>query len=181
VRRRRVRSDDEHPHVRAPVGEAGLRTLPWTGMPMIVAPFAGMLSDRIGTRPLMATGLALQAIAIGWLALILTPGVAYGPLIVPFVLAGTGMALVFAPAANAVLASVPPAAAGQASGAANAIRELGGVIGVAVLASVFSAHGSYVSPEAFTNGLVSALPVGAAFLAAGALLALLVPRTPAAR
>jgi EmrB/QacA subfamily drug resistance transporter len=161
--------------------EAGLRTLPWTGMPMIVAPLAGMLSDRIGTRPLMATGLALQAIAIGWLALILTPNVAYGLLVVPFVLAGTGMALVFAPSATAALASVPPAAAGQASGANNAIRELGGVIGVAVLASVFSAHGSYASPEAFTNGLVSALPVGAAFLAVGALLALLVPRTAAAR
>jgi MFS family permease len=150
-------------------------------MPMIVAPFAGMLSDRIGSRPLMAAGLTLQAVAIAWLALILTPGVAYGLLIVPFVLAGTGMALVFAPAASAVLASVPPAAAGQASGATNAIRELGGVLGVAVLASVFSAHGSYASPEAFTGGLVSALPVGAAFLAVGALLALLVPRTAAAR
>jgi EmrB/QacA subfamily drug resistance transporter len=161
--------------------EAGLRTLPWTGMPMIVAPFAGMLSDRIGSRPLMAAGLTLQAVAIAWLALILTPGVAYGLLIVPFVLAGTGMALVFAPAASAVLASVPPAAAGQASGATNAIRELGGVLGVAVLASVFSAHGSYASPEAFTGGLVSALPVGAAVLAVGALLALLVPRTAAAR
>jgi hypothetical protein len=96
---------------------------------------------------------------------------------VPSVLAGTGTALVFAPPANAVLASVPPTAAGQASGATNAIRELGG----AVLASVFSAHGSYASPEASTSGLVSALPVGAAFLAVGALLALLVPRTAAAR
>jgi EmrB/QacA subfamily drug resistance transporter len=160
--------------------EAGLRTLPWTGMPMIVAPFAGMLSDRIGSRPLMAAGLALQAVAIGWLAVILTPDVPYGLLIAPFVLAGTGMALVFAPAANAVLASVAPAAAGQASGATNAIRELGGVLGVAVLASVFSAHGSYASAQAFTSGLLSALPVGAAFLAAGALMALLVPRAATA-
>ena len=68
------------------------------------------------------------------------------PLIVPFVLAGTGMARVFAPAANAVLRSVRPVEAGQASGAANAIRELGGVSGLAVLASVFSADASYVSP-----------------------------------
>jgi hypothetical protein len=102
--------------------------------------------------------------------------VAYGRLIIPFILAGTGMALVFAPSANAVLSAVRPQEAGQASGAANAIRELGGVIGVAVLASVFSAHGSYVSPQAFTDGLTAALPVGAVVLAVGALIALLVPK-----
>jgi len=156
--------------------QAGLRTLPWTGMPMIVAPIAGALSDRIGSRPLMAAGLALQATAIAWLAAITTPDIAYGRLIVPFVLAGTGMALVFAPSANAVLGSVRQQEAGQASGATNAIRELGGVIGVAVLASVFSAHGSYLSPHAFTDGMTAALPVGAVVLAIGALLALLVPR-----
>jgi EmrB/QacA subfamily drug resistance transporter len=155
--------------------EAGLRTLPWTGMPMIVAPIAGILSDRIGTRPLLASGLALQAIAIGWLALIITPHIAYSHLIIPFVLAGTGMALVFAPSANAVLGSVRAEDAGQASGATNAIRELGGVIGVAILASVFSANGSYASPQAFTAGLTAALPIAAAVLAVGAVLALQVP------
>jgi MFS family permease len=108
---------------------------------MIIAPIAGMLSDRIGPGPLMVAGLALQAAAIAWLAAILTPDIAYGRLIIPFVLAGAGMALVFAPSANAVLSSVRPQEAGQASGATDAIRELGGVIGVAVLASVFSAHG----------------------------------------
>jgi EmrB/QacA subfamily drug resistance transporter len=155
--------------------EAGLRTLPWTGMPMIVAPIAGVLSDRIGPRPLLATGLALQAIAIGWLSLIIAPDIAYGRLVIPFILAGTGMALVFAPSANAVLGSVRPQDAGQASGATNAIRELGGVIGVAVLASVFSANGSYASPQAFTAGLTAAIPIAAVVLAIGALLALLVP------
>ena len=52
------------------------------------------------------------------------------------------MALVFAPAANAVLSSVAPHEAGKASGATNAIREVGGVLGVAVLASVFSGPGA---------------------------------------
>jgi EmrB/QacA subfamily drug resistance transporter len=159
--------------------QAGLRTLPWTGMPMIVAPIAGLLSDRVGSRPLMAAGLALQAVAIGWLAMILSPDIAYGRLVIPFVLAGTGMALVFAPSANAVLSAVRPDQAGQASGATNAIRELGGVMGVAVLASVFSANGSYASPHAFTAGLTAALPVGAVVLAIGALVALLVPRARA--
>jgi EmrB/QacA subfamily drug resistance transporter len=155
---------------------AGLRTLPWTAMPIVIAPFAGILSDRIGSRPLLAAGLALQATAIAWLAVILSPGVSYTLLVVPFALAGTGMALVFAPASNTVLASVAPTEAGQASGATNAIRELGGVLGIAILASVFSAYGSYATPSSFTAGLTAALPVGAAFLAAGAVIALLIPR-----
>jgi EmrB/QacA subfamily drug resistance transporter len=155
--------------------EAGIRTLPWTGMPMIVAPLAGLLSDRIGSRPLMATGLALQSIAIGWLASVSSPTTPYSELVIPFILAGTGMALVFAPTANAVLNAVRPKEAGQASGATNAIREVGGVLGIAVLASVFSANGSYASPEAFTSGMTSAIWVGSAVLGVGALLALLVP------
>ncbi|MDQ3721631.1 MAG: DHA2 family efflux MFS transporter permease subunit [Actinomycetota bacterium] len=161
--------------------EAGLRTLPWTAMPMLVAPLAGAFSDRIGARPLMAAGLALQAGAIGWLALVCTPQVAYGSLLVPLIMGGTGMALVFAPSANAVLAAVRPEEAGQASGATNAIRELGGVMGVAVLASVFSANGSYVSQQAFNDGLVAALPIGATVLAVGAVMALFVPGVRASR
>jgi hypothetical protein len=104
-----------------------------------------------------------------------TPTVASTSLVVPFMLAGTGMALVFAPAANAVLGSVGPPEAGQASGATNAIRELGGVLGVAVLASVFTANGGYESPQAYVDGMTAALPIGAAVLATGALLALLIP------
>lgn len=158
--------------------EAGLRTLPWTAMPMLVAPIAGLLSDRIGSRPLMFAGLALQAVAIGWIAAVSSPDVPYTSLIAPFVLAGTGMALVFAPTANAVLAAVRPEEAGQASGATNAIREVGGALGVAVLASVFASSGSYASPQAFVDGMTSAAWVGAAVLAVGALLALLVPGRP---
>jgi nitrate/nitrite transporter NarK len=155
--------------------EAGLRTLPWTAMPMFVAPIAGLLSDRIGSRPLMATGLALQSAAIGWLATISTPDVPYSHLVAPFAMAGAGMALVFAPAANATLAAVRPDEAGQASGATNAIRELGGVLGVAVLATVFASTGSYDTPGSYVAGMTSAAWVGAAVLAAGALIALLVP------
>ena len=161
--------------------EAGLRTLPWTGMPMLVAPIAGLLSDRIGSRPLMSAGLALQAIAITWLAATMRVDQPYVELLAPFVLGGTGMALVFAPAANAVLRSVKPEEAGQASGANNAIRELGGVMGVAVLAAVFTANGGYGSPQAFVDGVIPALYVGAGVLTAGALIALLVPGLRAER
>jgi EmrB/QacA subfamily drug resistance transporter len=155
--------------------DAGIRTLPWTAMPMVVAPIAGLLSDRIGARPILATGLTLQAAAIGWLAAVSTPTVPYGELIAPFVMAGIGMGLMFAPAANAVLGSVRPEEAGQASGATATIRELGGVLGVAVLASVFTSRGGYGSPESYVDGMTAALPIGGGVLGAGALLALLVP------
>ena len=159
---------------------AGLHILPWTGMPMIVAPVAGALVDRVGGRPLIAAGLALQAAGLAWMAGIIAPDVAYGALVGPFVLAGVGMGLFFAPVATVVLASVAPAEAGQASGANNAIRELGGVFGVAVLASIFSHSGGYGSPQLFTDGITPALWVGAAMVGAGAIAALLLPgRRPA--
>jgi MFS family permease len=155
--------------------EAGLRVLPWTAMPMLVAPIAGALSDRIGGRPLMAVGLALQATGLGWIALVSTPDVGYGSLVLPFILSGTGMAMFFAPVANVVLSSVRPAEEGKASGANNAIREVGGVLGVAVLASVFARYGEFTPPQAFTDGLVPATWIGAGVVAAGALASLLIP------
>jgi EmrB/QacA subfamily drug resistance transporter len=155
--------------------QAGLRILPWTVMPMFIAPIAGALSDRIGGRPLMALGLTLQAGAMAWLASVATPTAPYTHFVPGFVMAGMGMALVFAPAANTVLGAVRPGQAGQASGATNAIRELGGVLGVSVLATVFTAHGGYTSAQAYVDGLVPAVWVGAAVLFVGALVALLVP------
>ena len=156
--------------------EAGARTLPWTAMPMFVAPIAGLLSDRIGTRPLMTAGLALQAIGLGWIALITDPSTSFASFVPPFVLAGSGMALVFPTAAASVLSSVRPDEAGKASGANNAIREIGGVMGVAVLASVFSANGGYGSPTSFNDGIVAALPIAVVVLAVGVVLGLMVPR-----
>jgi EmrB/QacA subfamily drug resistance transporter len=161
--------------------DAGVRTLPWTLMPMFVAPIAGALSERIGGRPLMALGLALQSVALAWLALVSSVDVSYMRLVLPFALAGTGMALVFAPVANVLLSSVRPEEQGKASGANNAIREVGGALGVAVLASVFSGAGSYGSGQAFVDGLVPAVWTGAGVLAVGAALALLVPRAAGRR
>ena len=110
-------------------------------MSILVAPLAGALSDRIGGRPLMAVGLALRATGLAWIASFSTPTVAYSSLVAPFVLSGAGMGLYFAPVANVILSAVRPEEEGQASGASNAIRELGGVFGVAVLASVFAHYG----------------------------------------
>ena len=155
--------------------EAGLRTLPWTAMPVVVAPIAGLLSGRTGTRPLLVAGMALQAVALAWLSLVSTPTVEYIALAPAFVLAGTGMGLFFAPIANIVLSAVRPEEEGKASGASNAIREIGGVFGVAVLASVFSANGSYNSGAGYVDGLVPAMQVGALVVALGTVAALALP------
>ena len=155
--------------------QAGVKLLVWTGATMIVSPLAGFFSERYGPRLFMVTGLALQAIALGWLATEASVTQTYASMIGPFVLAGSGMALVFAPAANAVLSSVRVPKAGQASGATNAIRELGGVLGIAVLATVFTSHGSYASPQDYVAGLVPAIWVGAGVLGAGALIAAVLP------
>ena len=155
--------------------QAGVKLLVWTGATMLVSPLAGFFSERYGSRLFMAAGLALQAIALGWLAALAGVHETYASAVGAFILAGSGMALVFAPSANAVLASVRTDQAGQASGATNAIRELGGVLGVAVLATVFSSHGGYATPQDFVNGMVPALWVGTAVLGAGALVATLLP------
>jgi EmrB/QacA subfamily drug resistance transporter len=155
--------------------QAGLRILPWTAMPIFIAPIAGALSDRIGGQRIMATGLALQAIGIGWIAAVSTPTVAYGALVAPFFISGIGMALFFAPVANVVLGAVRPEEEGQASGAQNAIRELGGVFGVAVLASIFSHYGGYGLPQHFVDGMKPAVWVGAGIVALGAVAAFAIP------
>jgi EmrB/QacA subfamily drug resistance transporter len=155
---------------------AGVRILPWTMAPIFIAPLAGALSDRIGGRPLLALGLTLQALGLGWLAAVTTPTVAYIDLVPGFVVSGVGMALFFAPVANVVLSAVRPEEEGQASGANNAIRELGGVFGVAVLATIFSSYGGYQSGASYVDGLTPAIWVGAAIVLAGAVAALAIPR-----
>jgi EmrB/QacA subfamily drug resistance transporter len=156
--------------------EAGAAILPWTLAPMFVAPVAGALSDRIGGGLLMGVGLTLQAIGLAWLGLVSSTTVEYSQLIVPFIVSGVGMGLFFAPMANVTLSAVQPHEEGQASGASNAIRELGGVFGVAVLAAVFARQGSFASPQAFVDGLVPAVLIGAVVVGVGAVAAFAIPR-----
>ena len=145
-------------------------------MPLLVAPVAGALSDRIGGRPFIAVGLALQAIGLAWIAAVSEPTVGYGSFVGPFILSGIGMGMFFAPVANIVLSAVRRDEEGKASGANNAIREVGGVLGVAVLASIFARYGGYESSQTFNDGLVPAIWVGAIVVAIGAALGLLIPR-----
>jgi len=156
--------------------EAGVRTLPWTAVPAVAAPIAGLLMDRVGARRIVAVALALQAIGIGWLAAQSTVDATYPSLVPPFVIAGLGMGLFFAPMARLTLGFAPRHLEGVASGTSNALRQLGTVLGVAVLGSIFSAYGGFGTAASFVDGLTPAMWVGAVVLAFGAGLVLLAPR-----
>jgi MFS family permease len=161
----------------SPLG-AGVRLLPWAAPPMFIAPIAGVLADRYGNRPFMALGLVLQAAGLGWVALIAAPNVGYAQLAVALTIAGVGTSFCFPTVANAVMGSVPLSEAGVASGANSMLRELGGVFGVAVLASVFARHGVYTSKAVFVDGFTQALWVAVGFSGVGAVAALLTAGRP---
>jgi len=155
--------------------EAGLRMLPWTGMPMLVAPIAGYLSDRIGGRPVVATGLFLQAAGLAYYAPVVAADASYVSQLPALIISGIGMSLYFAPASNLVMSTVRPQEQGIASGTNNALREVGGALGIAVMSSIFSAQGGYESAQSFVDGLRPALVVGSSAVALAGVAALLVP------
>ena len=163
-----------------PLG-AGVHGLPWTAAPAVTAPIAGLLSDRLGGRRIVAIGVALQAIGIGWLAAVITPTVPYADLVPPFLIAGAGLGFFFAPITRLTLGYAPGQLEGIASGTSNALRQVGTVLGIAVLGSVFSAVGGLGSPGQFTTGLTAALTVSAVILCASALVVMLAPETRPAR
>jgi MFS family permease len=154
---------------------AGVHGLPWTAAPAVTAPVAGLLCDRVGARRIVAIGVALQAIGIGWLAAVVTATIPYPDLIPPFLIAGTGLGFFFAPVTRLTLGYAPAELEGIASGTSNALRQLGTVLGIAVLGSVFSASGGLASPVLFTSGLTAALAVSAGILGASALVVLIAP------
>jgi EmrB/QacA subfamily drug resistance transporter len=155
--------------------EAGLRMLPWTGMPMLVAPIAGILADRIGGRPVVAAGLFLQALGLGYMSVVATADASYTAQLPALIVSGIGMALFFAPASHLVMSSVRPSEQGIASGANNALREVGGALGIAVMASIFSAQGGYETGQTFVDGMRPALVTSSAVVALAGVAALLIP------
>ena len=157
-----------------PLG-AGLRLLPgWATLTMI-APFTGTLISRLGERPLVAGGLTVVAAALTWIALIARAGLPYGQLVTPLLLAGCGASIAIPATMSAVMTSVPPAAIGQASGVLNALRQLGGVFGVAICAAVFAARGHYGSPATFVAGFGPAMGACAGLALLGAAAGLVIP------
>ncbi len=122
--------------------EAGIRTLPWTAMPMLVAALAGVATGKIGPRHLLASGLLLEALALGWSALIMDSHVPYLEILPALLLGGIGMGLIFAPLTETVIASVRMADRGTASGANATFRERGFAFGVAALTTVVTRQGA---------------------------------------
>jgi EmrB/QacA subfamily drug resistance transporter len=149
--------------------DAGLRLIPWTATFMTVAPIAGALADRFGERPFMVGGLLLQAVGMGWIALIAEPGMSYLEFVVPAIVAGIGVSMAIPAAQNSVVGSVAIEAVGKAAGTNSMMRELGGVFGIAIAVAVFAGAGSFASASAFVGGFAPAIGVVAALSLAGAI------------
>ncbi|MBC6462680.1 MFS transporter, partial [Actinomadura sp. HBU206391] len=155
--------------------DAGLHLLPWTLMPLLVAPIVGRLSDRFGNRPFMTNGLLLQGAALIWIAAVAATDVAYSTLIPPLILGGVGITMSIPTVINSVFGSVPPKDIGVASGANAAVREVGAVFGVVFLSVIFTVYGSYATPSSAISGFQAALALAGAASIVGALSATLSP------
>jgi EmrB/QacA subfamily drug resistance transporter len=160
--------------------EAGLRLVPWTATLFVVAPIAGALADRIGNRPMVVGGLAIQAIGLAWVAVIAEPDLTLAEWVVPGIVGGIGASMAIPTSANAVVGAVSIEVVGKAAGANGLLRELGGVFGIAVAVAVFAGVGTYVSPDAFTEGFSVAIGVAAGLSLLGAIAGLAMPGRPQA-
>ncbi|MFI1385192.1 DHA2 family efflux MFS transporter permease subunit [Embleya sp. NPDC020886] len=134
--------------------EAGLQLLPWTATLFLTAPISGRLVDRIGERPLVVAGLVLQAVGMFWISLVTDASVRYVELLPALIVAGCGVSMAMPATQSAGVGALPREAVGIASGIYGMMRQLGGVVGVAALATVFADAGGYASPtSAFARAL----------------------------
>lgn len=155
--------------------EAGVWTMPWTLAPMVVAPLAGIIAPRVGTRVLIAGGMAFLSAGLFWIAATMSADVTFTGLLPGFLLAGIGMGAVFGPISTAVLARMPQDDHAKASGANSTLREIGVALGIAVLTAVFTGAGGQLTPTGYVDAAQPAVLVGAAVVAASALVAVFLP------
>ena len=160
---------------------AGVATMPWTMAPMVVAPLAGLVAPRVGTRLLIVVGLAFEAVAMAWLGLTMSATTPYLEMLPAFLLAGVGMGLVFAPLSTAVLATMKQDDHAKASGTNSTLREIGVALGIAVLTAVFVGAGGSLTPTGYVDAAIPAVFVGAGALGLSALIALALPAGRALR
>jgi EmrB/QacA subfamily drug resistance transporter len=152
----------------------GVRLLPWLAAPMLVSPVAGAVSDRVGRRPVIVSGLLLQAAGLGWVALRAGFGSGRPGLVLALLAAGVGISLALPTVPTAVLSAVAPPEMGKASGILTMMQRFGAVFAVAIVSSVFAAYGHLGSPVGVTAGFRPALAVSAALSLLGAVAALAV-------
>jgi EmrB/QacA subfamily drug resistance transporter len=163
----------------SPLG-AGLRFLPWTATPLLVAPVAGALSDRVGPRALIVPGLLMQAFGFAWMVQIATTSSDFTAFVAPFVIAGVGISMALPCVTAGGLNAVPPELLGKASGTLNTMQQFGAVFGIAVVTAVFNAHGSLADAASVTSGYRAALAVAAGSSVLGAAVALGIRRVRSA-
>ncbi len=161
--------------------QAGLRLLPWTATPVVIAPLAGMVSERIGRRTLIAVGMMVQAIGLAWVALLAATGAAYAPFVLPLILSGIGISMALPIVPAAVMSAVAPRDMGKASGVNSTLQRLGSAFAIAIAAAVFAANGHIGTPGTFTSGFKPALVVIAVLSLVGAVSALAISERRRAR
>jgi EmrB/QacA subfamily drug resistance transporter len=159
----------------SPTG-TGLRLLPWTATPLVVAPLAGALSDRIGPRPVMAAGMLLQGAGLAWFAGVASVHGAYPRMVVPLLLAGIGVSMALPTTPAAALGAVAPADMGKASGTNSTLQRFGAAFGIAAATAVFLSYGNLGTPDSFTAGFRPAVTLAAGLSILGAVSALAVGR-----
>ena len=154
--------------------DTGLRVLPWTATPVVIAPAAGLLSDRVGRRPVLVVGMLAEGVGLGLFALLATAGVPYGQLVVPLILAGVGMSMAIPMAATVMVSAVQPQQIGKASGVNSTLQRFGAAFAIAVASAVFAAYGHIGTPSTFIAGFRPALAAVACLALLGAISAMAV-------
>jgi MFS family permease len=158
---------------------AALRFVPWPAPALVIAPLAGSWAATYGNRVLLVAGMGLHTLGMAWFALVVDASTPYLALCGPLVVSGVGIACVFPTVSNAVVSAVAPEQMGIASGVNGSIRELGGVVGVALAATVFAHGGGYATSASFTAGFTDAMWACTALAGLGLIAALLAaPQRP---
>jgi EmrB/QacA subfamily drug resistance transporter len=162
--------------------QAGAAFLPMTVLIILLAPLAGRVSDRVGSRWLMTLGMTLVGVQLVYFSR-LGVEATFWNLLPAFLVGGVGMALTMTPSAAAGVRSVPVDKSGVGSAVLNAFRQVGGSLGIALMGAIMAQEiGGRRTPEAFVEGLSTALLVAAAIAFVGALVAAALVRAhPVAR
>ena len=149
----------------------GVRLLPFFATPMLISPLAGAIAGKVGLRPVMVLGLALQAVGFTWVCLRGGLGTSWVELTFALLVAGIGISMALPTVPTAVLGAVQPHEMGKASGINYMMQRLGAVFAIAIGTSVFAAYGHLGTPASVTDGFKPAFAACTVFAVLAALTA----------